>query len=95
MSCDGVCFVGRRRNSFSNIETADVLLFLFPSENRELHARQHLSSFQHLCVATTHRALHERDALGDNWMVVAVGWGSDRVSLPNLPWWETSTGPIP
>lgn len=91
---DGPVIQRRRHNSFRNIKTADVLLFLFPSESRELHARQHLSSFEHLCVATSHRAMHEGDALGDNWMVVAVDWGSDRVPLSDLPWWETSIPPI-
>jgi hypothetical protein len=80
----------RRLNSIAGTKTADVLLFLFPSENRELHARRHLLSFQHLCVATSHRAMHETDALGDNWMVVLEDWGTERLPLSNLPWWETS-----
>lgn len=51
----------------------DVLLFMFPSEKRERHARQHLFSFTNLCVATSHRKLHDLDAFGGNW--APAQWG--------------------
>jgi hypothetical protein len=80
----------RRLDSYVGQRTPDVLLFLFPSENRELHARKHLYSFQHLCVATSHRARHETDPLGDNWMPVVDGSFGYRVPLSELPPWDTS-----
>jgi hypothetical protein len=66
----------------------DVLLFLFPSENRELHARRHLFSYRSLCVATSHRQLHCRDPFGTNW--APVQWDDafgddDRLRLIDLP----------
>jgi len=44
-----------------------VLLFQFPSANRELHARRKLHPVEGLVIATNHRELHERDPLGSNW----------------------------
>ncbi len=44
-----------------------VLLFHFPSANRELHARRKLHTVQNLVVATSHRELHKQDPLGSNW----------------------------
>ena len=44
-----------------------VLLFLFPSANRELHARRKLHPVEGLVIATSHQELHERDPLGCNW----------------------------
>jgi hypothetical protein len=66
----------------------DVVLFMFPSENRERHARRHLYSFTNLCVATSHRKLHDRDPFGGNW--APAQWiepiGDDvRLRLIDLP----------
>lgn len=66
----------------------DVLLFMFPSENRERHARRHLFSFTKLCVATSHREFHDRDPFGGNW--APSQWGEpigdgERLRLIDLP----------
>ena len=66
----------------------DVVLFMFPSANRERHARRHLHSFTNLCVATCYRSLHECDPFGGNW--APAQWSGpfgdhDRLRLIDLP----------
>lgn len=59
-----------------------VLLFLFPSANRELHARRKLHRVEGLLIATSHRSLHEEEALGPNWQSLD---SAERLSLTDLP----------
>lgn len=61
----------------------DVLLFLFPSKNRERHARRHLFSLSNLCVATSHKGLHEGDPFGSNW--APARWGKLNEDDARLP----------
>lgn len=54
----------------------DVLLFLFPSSQRELSARRRLSAYKGLPVATSHRQTHHGDPLGNNW--APLGFSDER-----------------
>jgi hypothetical protein len=51
----------------------DALLFLFPSFERELHARRALEPIEGLIVATSHRDANEDDPLGPVWLPVDIG----------------------
>lgn len=60
----------------------DAVLFLFPSQERELQARSHLVPLADLCVATSTRHLFYRDPLGPVWLPVD---GDRRIPLGWLP----------
>jgi hypothetical protein len=53
-------------------DTPDVLLFLFPSFNREVNARRSLDVPIGMQVATSYRELFEADPLGEVWLPVDV-----------------------
>ncbi len=88
---NGFSWLAERKQLLSAVDPdrwPDVLLFVFPSENRERHARRHLFSYQNLCVATSHRELHLSDPLAGNWL--PAQWtepygDGDRIRLIDLP----------
>ena len=55
----------------------EVLLFLFPSLDRELHARRALESVEGLSVATSYREAYELDPLGPVWLPVEIDVSDD------------------
>lgn len=54
--------LGRRRDA------PDVILFYFPSEERERRARRKLDIDIRIPIATSHRGLYETDPLGQVWL---------------------------
>lgn len=50
----------------------EALLFLFPSFDRELHARRSLQPVEGLIVATSYRDAYEDDPLGPVWLPVDI-----------------------
>ena len=50
-----------------------ALLFLFPSYERELHARRSLEPIEGLVVATSHHSVYDEDPLGPVWLSVDIG----------------------
>jgi len=63
-----------------------ALLFLFPSFERELHARRSLEPIEDLIVATSYREAYEDDPLGPVWLPVDIEVSDDarRRRLINL-----------
>jgi hypothetical protein len=69
---------------FARVEpdAADAVVFLFPTPEREVAARDRLSAVPDLCVATSTRELFYRDPLGPVWLPAAE---DRRVPLLWLP----------
>lgn len=74
----------RRRLDERNSPDVNAVLYLFPSVRRELSARDRLVAWDGLPVVTSHRELHERDALGRNWSPVHWSDPQARVKLLEL-----------
>jgi hypothetical protein len=54
-----------------------ALLFLFPTLDREMHARRTLEPVEGLSVATSYRETYEVDPLGPVWLPVDIDVSDD------------------
>ena len=71
----------RPRSATDRPPEVHVALYLFPSAQREQRARDRLVAWGGLPVATSHRALHERDPLGPNWSPIHKSDPDERLGL--------------